>query len=161
VNARSDIGLLVLRLAGFGLLCIHGWGTLVALAGGQTGFADSVARLGFPAPLVFAWAAALGETLGGLLVGLGLFTRFAAPVCAFTMAVAAFGQHHAHQHLLVRLHLRSAGEDTLKAWGSPEMALLYLACFLAVALMGAGRYSLDHLLGTKGKSRGSAPSRRR
>ena len=161
MNARSDIALLGLRLAGFGLLFIHGWGKLVALAGGQAGFVDSVARLGFPAPMVFAWAAALGETLGGLLVGLGLFTRFAAPVCAFTMAVAAFAQHHAHQHLLVKLHLRSASEETLKGWGNPEMALLYLACFLAVALLGAGRYSLDHLLGTRGKGRSSAPSRRR
>jgi putative oxidoreductase len=152
VSARSDVALLLLRLAGFGLLCIHGWGKLVALAGGNTGFADSVAKMGFPAPLAFAWAAALGETLGGLLVGLGLFTRFAAPVCAFTMAVAAFGQHHAHDHLLVRLGLRAASEETVKGWGSPEMALLYLACFLAVALLGAGRYSLDHLLTGKGRA---------
>jgi putative oxidoreductase len=107
--------------------------------------------------MAFAWAAALSETLGGLLVGLGLFTRFAAPACAFTMAVAAFGRHQAHQHLMVKLGLRSAGEETLKAWGDPEMALLYLACFVAVALMGAGRFSLDHLL--RGTGRG-APKKR-
>jgi len=151
MTARNDIALLLLRLSGFGLLCIHGWGKLVALAGGDTRFADGLGQLGLPVPLAFAWAAALAETLGGLLVGLGLFTRFAAPACAITMAVAAFGRHQAHQHLLVRLGLRSASEDTLKAWGNPELALLYLACFVAVALMGAGRFSLDHALGGKGR----------
>jgi putative oxidoreductase len=152
VSARADVALFILRLSGFGLLVVHGWGKLVSLAGGNTGFADAVGRLGFPMPLAFAWAAALGETLGGLLVGLGLFTRFAAPVCAFTMAVAAFAMHQAHKHLLVKLGLLSASPETVKAWGSPEMALLYLACFVAVALLGAGRFSLDHLLGARGRA---------
>jgi putative oxidoreductase len=156
VAARSDIALLVLRLTGFGLLFGHGWSKLVAVAGGDTRFAEGLGQLGFPAPMAFAWAAALAESLGGLLVGLGLFTRFAAPVCAFTMAVAAFGRHQAHQHLLVSLGVRSASEDTLKAWGNPELALLYLSAFVAIALLGAGRVSLDHLLG----GRGRAPKKR-
>jgi putative oxidoreductase len=151
VNARTDLALLVLRLPGFGLLCMHGWSKLVALAAGDTRFADGLGQMGLPAPLAFAWAAALAETLGGLLVGLGLFSRFAAPVCAITMAVAAFGRHQFHQHLLVAVGLRSASEEALKAWGNPELALLYLVCFLAVALMGAGRFSLDHALGGKGR----------
>jgi putative oxidoreductase len=151
---RTDVALLVLRLAGLGLCFVHGWGKFLGLAGGNTRFVDGVTQLGFPFPLVFAWAAALSEVLGGLLVGLGLFTRWAAAACAFTMAVAGFLQHKALSHLLVALHLRSASEETVKSWGSPEMALLYLACFVAVALLGPGRASLDHLLrGKKGPKR--------
>jgi len=154
---RTDVALLVLRLAGLFLCFNHGWSKVVGLAGGDHGFADGVAHLGFPAPLVFAWAAALSESLGGLLVGLGLLARWAAAFCAFTMAVAAFVQHHALQHLLVALHLRSASEETVKGWGNPEMALLYLAAFLGVALMGPGRASLDYLL--RGKKGGGAKKR--
>ena len=154
--ARHDIALLILRLAGFGLLFAHGWGKLVALAGGDARFVEGVGKLGFPMPLAFAWAAALAETLAALLVGLGLFTRAAASLCAFTMLVAAFGRHQAHQHLMVKLGMRSAGDEALQAWGNPELALLYLAVFVAIALLGAGRFSLDHAMG----GRGRAPKKR-
>jgi putative oxidoreductase len=152
--ARSDVALLILRLAGFGLLVVHGWSKLVALAGGDTRFAEGIGQLGFPAPLVFAWAAALAESLGGLLVGVGLLTRFAAPACAFTMLVAAFGRHRAHLHFLAWLGLRPASEEARKAWGNPELALLYLIVFIALAFLGSGRISLDHVLGTRGKGSG-------
>jgi putative oxidoreductase len=148
----DGLALLVLRLAGLGL-ALHGFPKLMALAAGQTGFVQGVAKLGFPVPIVFAWAAALGEAVGGVLVALGLFTRWAAGIAAFTMAVAAFLGHHAHGHLLHALRIRRVSEETLKSWGSPEMALLYLAVMAAVALMGAGALSLDALRGGKGRGK--------
>jgi uncharacterized membrane protein YphA (DoxX/SURF4 family) len=33
--------------------------------------------------------------------------------------------------------------ERLIAWGNPELALLYLAAFLSVALAGAGGLSID------------------
>jgi putative oxidoreductase len=145
-----DVAVLILRLAGLGLALAHGWGKVAALAmGSGDRFVEGVASLGFPLPALFAWAAALAEFGGGLAVALGLGTRVAAGFAAFTMAVAAFGRHHAHELLLVKLGLAGATPDQLKAWGNPELALVYLALFLGVALLGGGRFSLDAGLGRK------------
>ena len=60
---------------------------------------------------------------------LGLVTRLAAiPLCA-TMFVAAFLRHHALQHLLVALGAMKASEETVRSWGNPELALVYLVVF--------------------------------
>jgi putative oxidoreductase len=148
---REDLGLLVLRLAGLGLALAHGLPKVTSLAAGTSQLPTAVARLGFPLPTAFAWAAAMGELLGGLLVALGLFTRVGAALAAFTMFVAAFLQHHAFSRLLVSLRLRYVAEDTLKAWGNPELALLYLAVLLAVLVMGPGRIALDSVIGRRGR----------
>lgn len=146
----KDLGLLILRLAGGGLALAHGWGKVISLSAGQgERFIAGVAELGFPAPGLFAWAAALSEFLGGLCVALGLATRVAAAFAAFTMAVAAFARHKAHLQLFSQVGLLQTPPETLKAWGNPELALVYLAVFLAVVLIGPGRFALDAMLGGK------------
>ena len=149
-----DLGLLALRLAGLGL-ATHGWGKLVALLGqgGGAGIVAGVARLGFPAPLLLAWAATLSELAGGLLVAVGLFTRIAAAFAAFTMAVAAFEVHHLAQLVLVSIGLLHVAPETVERWGNPELAAVYLAIFLGVTLLGAGQFSLDRLLRRSGGRR--------
>ncbi|HET8646168.1 MAG TPA: DoxX family protein [Vicinamibacteria bacterium] len=142
-----DLALLVLRLAGLGLALFHGWGKLSALSAGNDRFVQGVRQMGFPAPLVFAWSAAIAETVGGTLVTLGLFARVAAALCAVTMFVAAFVRHHALDQLFVRVGLMEVPPERLTAWGNPELALLYLAAFLAIALAGAGALSVDGLRG--------------
>jgi putative oxidoreductase len=147
-TGSDEVALLLLRMAGLAVALVHGWGKIVALSSGQAaGFVGAVAALGFPLPLVFAWAAALSEFLGGLLVALGLKARIAAAFAAFTMAVAALAQHHALERLLVAAGWRSVPEATLKSWGNPELALLYLLVFGVVILKGPGRLSLDGFLG--------------
>jgi putative oxidoreductase len=147
---RHDAALLLLRLAGLGLALAHGWGKVAALSTGQgQGLIETVGRLGFPAPALFAWAAALSEFAGGLLVALGLGTRIAAGFAAVTMAVAAFVRHHALTRLVAWLGLASVPDETLKAWGNPELALVYLVVLLAVLLLGPGRLSLDRLVRRK------------
>ena len=111
-----------------------------------TTFIAGVESLGFPLPGLFAWAAALAEFLGGLCVALGLGTRVAAALAGFTMFVAAFLRHHALQHLLVAVGAMRASEETVRSWGNPELALLYLVVFGTLVLTGGGRFSLDHLL---------------
>lgn len=145
----SDIGRLVLRLAGLCLAVGHGWGKVVGLASGQSRFVEGVAGMGFPVPVVFAWAAALAEFAGGLCVALGFFTPWAAGVAAFTMAVAALGRHHAISQFLSWLGLAPATEESLKAWGNPELALAYLMILVGVALLGPGRFSIDARLRRK------------
>jgi len=126
-----DIALLILRLSGLGLALLHGWGKVIA------------------APGLFAWAAALAEFGGGLFVLLGLATRWAAASAGFTMLVAAFGQHKLHLHLAVALGLKSVSQETVKAWGNPEMAVVYLLPLVALALLGGGRFALDARLGRR------------
>ena len=144
-----DVGLLILRLAGIYLALGHGWGKLVGLASGQSRFVEGVASMGFPAPLVFAWAAALAEFVGGLCVALGLFTRWAAAFAAFNMFVACFVRHRALSQFLSWLGVAPASEDALKAWGNPELAFTYFVIMLGVALVGPGALSLDAKVGRK------------
>jgi putative oxidoreductase len=145
--SKEDVGLLILRLVGLGMAFGHGWSKIVALSAGQGDrFVEAVAGLGFPAPGLFAWAAALAEFVGGLCVAFGLGTRVASSFAAFTMLVAAFGRHQAHRHLLVTLGLDHASEETIKAWGNPELALVYLVVFLTIAVTGSGRLALDPLI---------------
>jgi putative oxidoreductase len=146
----KDLALLLLRLAGLGLAFGHGWGKISALTSGEAdGFIASVGRLGFPMPGFFAWAAGLAEFVGGLFVAFGLFTRVSATFAAITMFVAGFLRHRFHLHLLVALGLFNASEETIESWRSPERALVYLVIFLALILVGPGRFSFDHLVRKK------------
>ena len=96
------------------------------------GFIEGTATMGFPLPVVFAWAAALSEFAGGLLVAVGLATRPAAFFAAFTMATAFFVRH---------------GGD---AFGDREKPYLFLVVFVALVLAGAGRYSVDGWIRQRG-----------
>lgn len=121
----ADGALTALRMfAGFALAFGHGLGKLPP----AERFVATVAELGFPAPGLFAWAAALSEFGGGLLLAVGLLTRPAATLVCFTMVVAALGQH----------------------WSDPfakkELALLYGAIALVFLLLGSSRFGLDRLL---------------
>ena len=150
-----DVGLLALRLCGFGFAALHGWGKVVALStqGADAGIVAGIERMGFPVPFLFAWAAALAEFAGGLLVGIGLFTRTAAAFASVTMVVAAFLRHRLAQHVLVWLGAMQVAPETVEKWGSPELAAVYLAVFVALALMGGGRLSVDRFLRRSGSRR--------
>lgn len=116
-----DAGLLVLRLAG-ATFATHGYAKIFTEKGVPTG---DVEAHGLPLPEVLAWAAALTELGGGILVLVGIYTRVSATFCAITMAVAAFVIH---------------GDD---GFGMMEFALVYLLIFVTLALTGPGRYSGD------------------
>lgn len=143
----KDIALLILRLSGFGLAFAHGWQKVSMLVSGNGGpFVSGVEALGFPLPAVFAWAAALAEFVGGLCVALGIGTRIAAGFTAFTMFVAAFFRHRFLLHIFVWLGATSPPEEVVESWGNPERALTYLLIFVALILLGGGRFALDRLV---------------
>lgn len=73
------------------------------------------------------------ELVGGLMLALGFFTRWAALVCAVQMMVA-----------YVMFHAPS-GLSPLANKG--ELALLYFAAFLVLLGKGAGEWSIDKALG--------------
>lgn len=122
-----DAGLLVLRVGMFALLAFaHGIGKLPV----TQGFIDNTAGMGFPLPALFAWAAALSEFVGALLLAVGLLTRPAAVLVGVTMLVA-YGVAHG---------------GALTGEGSGEMAFLYLVGAVTLLLTGPGRFSVDAAL---------------
>lgn len=128
MGGLTDLGLLVLRLlAGLGI-ARHGY-PKVFEAGKIEGLTQSAREMGFPVPVLFAWAAALSELLGGVLLALGLGARVAAFFVLCTMSTAAFIHHRA---------------DPI---GTKELALLYWAVALALMLTGPGAISMDRVLG--------------
>lgn len=117
------LGLLWLRvLMGFGIAW-HGYGKI--FGGRMAKFTEGVAGLGFPVSEFFAWAAALSELVGGILVVVGLGTRFAALFIFITMSVAAFLWH-------------AADPFSVK-----ELALTYWVMAGTLILTGAGSFSVD------------------
>ena len=95
------------------------------------GFGPDKPGLGLPYPEVNAWVAACTEFGGGLLVAIGLLTRFGALGLAIAMGVAAF---LAHPHAWDR---RSDGM---------ELAAMLMCMAAALVFTGPGRLSLDGLL---------------
>ena len=97
--SEVDWGLLLLRL-GFAALLIglHGWTTLIPAFNFIMShdpawtFVGVVQRLGFPFPAAFAVLSALSESVAVALIALGLFTRPAAAVVAFNLAVALYNE---------------------------------------------------------------------
>jgi putative oxidoreductase len=131
----EPLGLLAIR-AGFGLLLAlnHGWSKVVGayglvFLGQEWPFVQGVGEMGFPLPVFFAICAALAEFLGGLLLALGLFTRYAAIFVTINMSVAVI------RHLLTNMRF--------------ELAALYLIAAVYLLIRGAGRLSLDSIMGNR------------
>jgi putative oxidoreductase len=87
-----NLGLLIIRLMIGAVGFYHGGQKLFGLFGGDgfKAFADWLASMNIPFPTVSAALAGSAEFFGGILIALGLFTRFSAFVFAFTMAVAVY-----------------------------------------------------------------------
>lgn len=127
----EDLGKLVLRLAVGLLIILHG---IAKLRYGLGDVATSLARAGVPAPV--GYLVYLGEVLAPALIIVGLWTRPAAWLVAITMAVAlALG--HPNELLQMTTH----GGLLL------EVQWMFLAGALAVALLGAGRFSAGGVAG--------------
>ncbi len=122
----DDAGKLLLRLTVGVLLLLHGW---FKMTHGVDGVVGMLRGAGWPGML--AYLVYLGEVVAPLALIAGYWTRPAALVAAFSMVVAV-ALAHAGQVLA----LNQQGGWAIELQG------LYLLGALAVALLGAGRYSV-------------------
>ena len=124
-NRWSDLGLLWLRVLGGVGISTHGFAKI--FGGGMDRFAEGVTQMGFPLPVMFTWAAALSEFVGGLCLAAGVGVRVAAAFVCGTMSVALFLAHR---------------QDPFDV---KELAYLYWAASGALLMLGGGAFSLEKL----------------
>lgn len=121
MHNHPSLASLVLRLSFGGMMISHGWGKFQKLLSGDTSFADPIGFGEVPTLLL----AVLAEFVSPLLLILGFKTKLASILPALTMLVAAFIIH---------------GDDP---WRKQEFPLMYFFGFVAIYLLGSGKYSLD------------------
>ena len=128
VAHRPDLGLAILRVVAGLVFVAHGGQKLFVygLGGVTAGFME----MGIPLAAVAAPLVALVEFFGGLALIAGLLTRLAAVGLAITMLGAI-----AFVHLPAGFFLPNGS----------EFALILFAAATALALSGAGEFSLDGL----------------
>ncbi len=126
MQRNDDTGKLILRLTIGILLLMHG---LFKLMNGTPGISALVLANGWP--VWVAYGVYIGEVLAPALIIIGLLTRLGAAVIVINMIVAV---HLAHGAQLFQIS-KSGG------W-LLETQALYLFGALAIALLGAGRFSL-------------------
>ena len=127
----ADVAKLILRLTVGLLILLHG---ISKIQGGPGFILDIVEKAGLPDP--FGYLVYVGEVLAPILVIVGLWTRVAAVVIAINMIVAVMLVHTGQL-----LELSPEGGWALELQG------LYLAVPIAIALLGAGRYSVGGVHG--------------
>ena len=95
--------------------------------------ANVMAKNGLEPALGFAYAAIILETVGGVCLIIGLFTRFFAAALAIEMAIA-----------LLFVHLP---KGYAAGGGGYEYVLLIGVVLFAIAMRGGGPYSVDRMIG--------------
>ena len=120
-NYFSDLGLAILRIVPSVLMLTHGFPKLKNLLSGNVEFGDPIGIGETPS----LFLTVIGEFVCPILIILGFKTRLATIPAAITMIVAVFIVH---------------GADPINV---KEKALLYLAFFVAIFLLGSGKYSVD------------------
>ncbi len=137
-----DVSTLLLRIVAGSIFIPHGYSKVFS-EGGAAAFAADMPAYGIPAGL--GYVAAYSELIGGILLIVGLLTRLQAILLASTMGVAAFvvllpeALLEAPKHGLPRLFAGLRGI---------ELPLAMFGLTAAIALLGAGRFSIDHLVDT-------------
>ncbi|WP_227377119.1 DoxX family protein [Haladaptatus halobius] len=124
-------GPFLIRVAVSLVVLVHGVGKLFAVGPAAmpvSKFAGFLAGLGLPFASPLAWAVAVVEVGGGLLLLLGLFTRITALVLAVEMVVAT-----------ILVHLP-------KGYSDSELTIVLSLAAFSLAASGAGELSVDSIV---------------
>jgi putative oxidoreductase len=126
MQSNDDLGKLVIRATLAILILFHGLSKLFTGVDPITGM---LAKAGLPGAI--AYLVYIGEVIAPLMILLGIWTRLGAVIVATNMIVAIALAHGAQFFTLTK-----TGGWALELQG------FYFFTALAIALMGAGRYSL-------------------
>jgi putative oxidoreductase len=131
--ATLDLALLVARVALGVILLAHGWQKLdtYTMAGTAASFGD----MGIPLPTLAAYAVTAVELVGGAALIVGVLTPVAGVLNMFSLLGA-----------LVLVH---AQNGVFVENGGYELVLALFAGLAVVVLLGAGRFSIDGILGRR------------
>jgi putative oxidoreductase len=134
LSSHIGVSSLMLRIPMGVVLIAHGAQKLFGLFGGYglEGTGQWMASIGITPGYLMALLAGSGEFFGGIALVIGLLTRPAALVTAFTMLVA-----------MITVHLPNG---LFLANNGYEYALILLVASLTIALQGAGKYSFDAVI---------------
>lgn len=127
-----DFAYPMVRITAGLMLLPHGWPKLVKF--GAAGVAANVlAKRGIEPALPLAYLIIFLETVGGLCIAVGLFTRAFALLLFLEFLVIVFVAH------------------LPKGWsvgvGGAEFVVMWTVLFLAILIRGGGPYSVDRMLG--------------
>jgi len=122
----DDTGKLILRVALGVLILLHGIAKISSGVGGIAGMLSSHGLPGFLAYFVY-----VGEILAPVLLIAGIYTRPAAWIVAINMIVAIW-----------LVHTKDLFVITKNGGWALELQGMFLFAAIAVALMGAGRFSV-------------------
>ena len=125
-SVSEDFGKFILRVTLALLILLHG---VSKIMNGVTGIEGMVTKIGLPP--AFAYLVYVGEVLAPILVLIGLMTRPAALIIAVNMVFA-----------VVLAHMGDLGSLNKTGGWALELQGMFLASALAVAFLGAGRYSI-------------------
>ena len=141
----QSLGVALLRV-GLGVIFVmHGYLALVVI--GPTGIAGYTVLMGYPAVVapLLAWYLILVHGGGGLLVLLGLWTRWAA-LAQLPIVASALVLHHLRQgFFLTGIVVDPAAGRAIA--GGYEYVLLVVLATVALACLGGGALALDRLRG--------------
>ena len=128
----DDTGKLVLRVALGVLILLHG---ISKISSGVSGIAGGLSAHGLPGAL--AYLVYVGEVLAPVLIIAGIYTRPAAWIVVINMLVAIW-----------LVHTKDLFALNKQGGWALELQGMFLFAALAVAFMGAGRFSVG---GTGGR----------
>lgn len=129
-STELDVASLVLRLALGPMLILHGLNKVRGGLDGTTGWFES---LGLRPAWLHARVAASTEIGAGIIVTLGLLNGLGAMAFVGLMAVAAVTDHRGKGYFIFK--------------GGAEYVVLVGIVAVALAVVGPGRWSLDHAFG--------------
>ncbi|PSF13596.1 DoxD-like family protein [Marinobacter fuscus] len=137
-QSNGGFAALVLRVPVGLILAAHGAQKLFGWLGGYglEGTGQWLASIGLEPGYLMALLAGSAEFFGGLALVLGLLTRPAAVIAAFTMLVAIFSVH--------------IGNGLFMSNNGYEYALTLFVVTLALVIQGGGRFALDNLFQKEG-----------
>lgn len=127
LSKHNNTGLLLLRLGIGAMMIIHGFPKLKGGPKAWAGVGASMGNFGIhDFPAFWGFMAAFSEGVGGLLFLIGFLFRPSCLLLIITMMVAA-------------MHHFSAGDGLSGASHAIELGIVFLAMFI----IGPGRYSID------------------